>query len=153
MINDISSVYFRKKKTGAPQDQWFVTQVKNGNLLYVNTNKASAWSTLSGTALPIGTTFPHGQASRGFINSTVKTEADLVKLRQQRPDFYQDIHGQTSFSEGGALVRLFGTAGRSTLLHETAHVFLQDLQRLALHNLARCPRLVGKITQTEGFCT
>jgi hypothetical protein len=71
-----------------------VDQVEKGNLLYVNTKKASAWNTLSGKVLPIRQTFPRGQASRGSLAVSVRTEADLVKTRIEHPGYYQQDQRQ-----------------------------------------------------------
>lgn len=80
-INLLTSAYGRGEKK--PNDKWFANQVENGNLLYVNTKKARAWS------LSKGVQFPEKKLHNGaFLVSSIKTESDLVKLRKQHPTKY-----------------------------------------------------------------
>lgn len=41
--------------------------------------------------------------------------------------FYQTIHGKVAFYENQVIIDLFKNANKSTLIHESAHVFLTDL--------------------------
>lgn len=128
-INKLASIYGKEKK-GVPSDDWFARQIKTGNLLYLDKEKSSAWEYRTGILLPPAVT-PNQDSS----NKIIKTEADLVKLKQQFPSFYQGkARGSTSFSSRETVIRLFETSDRSTLLHETGHVFLEDLRSLALEN-------------------
>ncbi|MBQ7220821.1 MAG: hypothetical protein IJS28_07570 [Synergistaceae bacterium] len=69
-VNKISTVYAKRTVLGvrrrkAPQNSWFINQVKAGRLLYLNTSKAAAWNERTGLNLAT----PEG--------STVRTERDL----------------------------------------------------------------------------
>jgi hypothetical protein len=58
---------------------------------------------------------------------------ETADIRYQRDDRFSP-RGSTSFSSRETVIRLFETSDRSTLLHETGHVFLEDLRSLALEN-------------------
>ncbi|WP_156923396.1 hypothetical protein [Aminobacterium mobile] len=78
-INKLASIYGKEKKR-VPSGDWFARQIKTGNLLYLDKEKSSAWEYRTGILLPPAMT--HNQDSS---NKIIKTEADLVKLKQQFP--------------------------------------------------------------------
>lgn len=78
-------------KTGIPSNRWFVTQIKKGNLRYINTKKSTRWSSVSGLQLP------KALAPTGSFKDSIKTEADLVKLRKENGNrFYQSVAGTSA---------------------------------------------------------
>jgi len=84
-VNEISSVYGRKLYgTQKPNNQWFINQVEEGRLRYIDTKKSSAWLDAAGLCLP-GEGASRGLESYQLSNKIVKTKADLVKLKQQFP--------------------------------------------------------------------
>lgn len=119
-------------KTGIPGNRWFVNQIKKGNLRYINTKKSTRWSSVSGLQLP------KALAPTGSFKDSIKTEADLVKLRKENGNkFYQEQdairRGQIQFGPGGtSLVTLFKDADASTFVHEMGHLMLRDLLADAL---------------------
>ena len=71
--------------TRAPNNRWFVNQIKKGNLRYINTKKSTRWSSAGGLQLP------KVLAPTGSFKNSIKTEADLVKLRKENGNrFYQE---------------------------------------------------------------
>ncbi len=129
----MTSVYgqINKKSDGTVRinDQWFVDQINKGNLRYINTKKSANWARDGGLQLPI-----MSLPAEALSNLNIPTEADLVKARTENPGYYQQIKGQTTFSSGRTMISLFESADRSTLLHETGHVFLEDLRSIAKTN-------------------
>ena len=84
-VNLAASVYGQKDtKTFKPKNQWFATQIENGNLLYQNKQKSRDCARTAKLQLP-------GVNSRlsTTARNTVHTEADLVKLREANPTMYQ----------------------------------------------------------------
>ncbi|MBQ7263586.1 MAG: hypothetical protein IJR14_07675 [Synergistaceae bacterium] len=133
-VNKISSIY------GKDSDVWFVDQVTDGRLRYIDRQKSSQWSNRTGLQLPAGTTTGNGP--------TIATEADLVKARA-RTGHYQRLgedtaRGYTRFEpeikdEAGNILRdaqtiigLLEDADASTLPHELGHVFLDAMKRLSM---------------------
>jgi len=90
-INKLASVYGKESK-GRPLKAWFAKQINGENLLYQNKEKSSAWAYRTGTLLPPVVT-PNQNSSR----KSILTEADLVKLKGQRPGYYQGAAGTGSF--------------------------------------------------------
>ncbi|WP_286979075.1 hypothetical protein [Aminobacterium sp. UBA5514] len=84
-VNLVTSAYYRTKRSGEPQDNWFIDQIEKGNLAYINTKKSSRWNALSGQTFPDGTNLPTWTRTGNFLDLKIPTEADLVKLKQQFP--------------------------------------------------------------------
>lgn len=142
-INVLTTVYSKANERAnpiKPNPIWYQLQENLGNLVYVNTKKSSAWSRVTGVQFPSGTTV------RNLASNSIKTEADLVKLRKENGDkFYQSAwhgsphrfdefdlgairRGQIRIgSHGEGLVTLFKNADRSTFFHEMGHMMLDDL--------------------------
>ncbi|MCL1981117.1 MAG: hypothetical protein FWG62_08605, partial [Proteobacteria bacterium] len=82
-VNLATSVYGRQRVgTTKPNNQWFLNQIQDGNLLYQNKQKSRDWAAMVGLSLPP----THRSIS---AKNTVHTEADLVKLREANPELYQ----------------------------------------------------------------
>lgn len=65
---------------------WFVLQAQNENVLYVNREKMKRWSPTSGANSLLDYT---------ASNDSVLTEENLVKLKQEKPAFYQTAYHGT----------------------------------------------------------
>jgi hypothetical protein len=86
IVNVATSIYGRQKsKKGKPNNQWFINQINQGNLRYINNKKSRAWAGSAGLSLPAG-----GTPASATVN-TIYTEADLVKLREANPTLYQRV--------------------------------------------------------------
>ena len=71
-----------------------------------------------------------------YLTQSVATEADLVKLRNAYPGYYQgegaEAKGSITFRRGTDArpeIRLFENADASTFMHEAMHFFVDDLLR------------------------
>nr|MCR4819301.1 hypothetical protein [Fretibacterium sp.] len=144
-VNRLSSVYAKKNdKTGEVKNEWFVTQVNEGRLRYIDREKSSQWSIQTGLQLPVGSTSENG--------ISIPNETDLAKLRNQpgNETFYQEqqrsgetvngtttgwIHGQPGQEAWNvpSVITFFQTANASTGLHELGHHMLRlmmDISKL-----------------------
>ena len=71
--------------------------------------------------------------------NTVYTDADLVNLRQGNPTLYQSevsgdspaLRAQVNLDAETAAIRIFKGADLSSIPHESAHIFVDDLRRVA----------------------
>ncbi len=65
---------------------------------------------------------------------TIFTDADLVNLKNQFPEYYQPLasnpRGSTTIYPESYLIKLFQGADLSTLLHETGHIFFEEMERM-----------------------
>lgn len=67
-----------------PNNQWFIDQINEGRLFYINKQKSTAW------AISCGLQLPYAGIASGVYGNIVKTDVDLVKLREQGNNtFYQ----------------------------------------------------------------
>jgi len=84
VCNEASSAYGRSDiNTGKAHNEWFVKQAqKEGQLLYVNTEKASAWGHETGLEMPVRELIQKLNNSLAPDGSYVNTEADLVYARR-----------------------------------------------------------------------
>lgn len=126
-VNIVTSMYAQKNTdTNQPRNQWFISQMENGNLRYLNHKKSRLWLRASRLQLPGGLT-------RNGINK-IYTEANLVKLREGNPSLYSgpdgDPRGSIQIYPEGYLINLFQGADLSTLLHETGHIFFEEMERM-----------------------
>nr|DAO43727.1 MAG TPA: crystallin beta/gamma motif-containing protein [Caudoviricetes sp.] len=80
--NIITSAY-GKEYDGAVNYDWYLKNIRENRLLYVNRKKANR---LLG---PAGVQFSLGPKANGFFDSSIKTEEDLVKLKNENPMLYQ----------------------------------------------------------------
>ena len=83
IINIANSAYGKTRRDGVtPNDEWFIKNIDEGNLLYVDTKKSVAhWP--SGASSPVGSAVIHA-----LSKSIIKTEKDLVNLQNQFPTRY-----------------------------------------------------------------
>ena len=82
-INWLASIYGQATDKGKPRDQWFISQIRQGHLKYIDTKKSSLWLSASGLQLPKGTSIKS-------LSQSLPTESDLVKLRGGKGGtFYQ----------------------------------------------------------------
>lgn len=114
---------------------WYHQQIRHGRLLYINKTKKDA-ITVSGKSISNITEMT-------FIDDSIPNEEDLRKLKEENPSYYQSVRGITSmYDDGRKLVELFDSANFSTFVHESGHVFLEDLRMLA--NMEGAPREVAR---------
>lgn len=126
-VNVATSMYAQKNtNTNQPRNQWFISQIENGNLRYLNNKKSRSWLRASRLQLPGGLT------RNGKIK--IYTEADLVKLREGNPTLYSgpdnNPRGSMRMYPESYLISLFKGADLSTLLHETGHIFFEEVERM-----------------------
>lgn len=133
--NIITSAY-GKEIDGAINYDWYLKNIRENKLRYVNRKKANR---LLGSA---GVQFSLDPKANGFLDSSIKTEEDLVKLKNENPTLYQTTgYNQeknrgtkgyiTPYSDGRRMITLLEEADESTFLHEMSHMFLMDLEDLA----------------------
>lgn len=122
-INVLTTVYSKANERAnpiKPNPIWYQLQENLGNLVYVNTKKSSAWSRVTGVQFPSGTTV------RNLASNSIKTEADLVKLRKENGDkFYQSAwHGSPHQFERFDLGAI--GSGEGAQVHGWGLYFAQD---------------------------
>ena len=133
-VNFVPSIYAKfNDKTGKPNNQWFLRQIEEGNLVYRNNKKSRDWSRTVRLPLPKNPAANHGRRR-------IFTESDLDKLKSLHPGMYQVEHNAptsaTPDASGNDVPRLFRGANLSTLIQETAHVFFLEMERLEREGLA-----------------
>ena len=148
-FHKFASMYGKEKVAGTSAglgaQHWLDTAFESGDVLYLNSNKASALSRAARV------TIPAVQKARGF-NGSMLTERDLVKLQRRFSAFYQSLGGSDSprsqkdsaitagldeetlrgritIEQGRTVVSLLKNADRSTFLHEMSHLWLDELVR------------------------
>lgn len=134
--NVITSAY-SKAEGGRTDNAWFRKQVQEGRLVYVDRGRAASVLGLSkekaATLLKdAGVQFPMTSKKRNGISSIrIPDERDLVKLREENPSLYQGDRHIGAYDPAQNLIALFNGANQSTLVHETAHMWLTMLQNVA----------------------
>lgn len=114
-------------------DEWYQQQIKHNRLLYIDRTKKDV-------ILMWRQSGPHAMKMTS-IDDSIPNEEDLRKLKEGNPSYYQSVRGVTSmYDDGRKLVELFDSANFSTFVHESGHVFLEDLHMLA--NMEDAPREV-----------
>jgi hypothetical protein len=85
-INRIASAYGKtKKKSKIPSYEWFIGQLNEGNLLYVNRKKAINEILQRSPNWPM----PEEKVNNLLSAPNVANEEDLVKLKSENPAYYQ----------------------------------------------------------------
>ena len=85
-INRIASAYGKtKKKSKIPSYEWFIGQLDEGNLLYVNRKKAINEILQRSPNCPM----PEEKVDNLLSAPNVANEEDLVKLKSENPTYYQ----------------------------------------------------------------
>ena len=109
-----------------PNDQWFVNQMEQGSLLYVDTEKASSWLSQTGLQLPVESTIMR-------LENSIQTQADLVNMRDTYDGYYQgdrkapNANIQFTPDSWRAMISFFETASASSSFHELAHHMMRVL--------------------------
>ncbi len=135
--NIVTSAYSKvNEKTKIPNDYWFNKQVLDGQLRYWDEKKFRNWLHSKGLQLP------KGLANSGIYKKILKSKADLVKLKNDTPGFYQDqdanIRGSIQQVEGAkAIIRFFTSADISTGFHEFGHYMQFAMEQKARLENAR----------------
>lgn len=89
-VNYVPSVYAKANtETTKPNNAWFIRQVGENRLRYINHKKSREWVTSSGLQLPRVGSRPSNGKNRIF------TETDLVKLKNAYPGYYQTAYHGT----------------------------------------------------------
>ena len=85
-IGVINSMYGRvdKKDNKTPNYRWFQANLQNNKALYINKKKSTRWAQSIRKEFPVGLTLLNSALS----NSSIKTEVDLVNIRNQHPTKY-----------------------------------------------------------------
>ena len=99
--SQLASVYSKNEEwTGKTKNQWFIDQINEGRLLYINKDKFNKWLLSSGLAKGIsekelsqwvnrtGYQLP-AALTTGKVYNSIPDETSLVKLRQDNDTFYQ----------------------------------------------------------------
>lgn len=127
-VNYVPSVYGRQNPVGTPNNNWFINQIEQGNLVYQNNKKSREWRTSSGKYYPrVGSDLiTHGR------NKNILTDKDLSRAKNTNPTYYQNSspRGLIRFNPKTqeAMITVFkDKKDFSTVLHETSHYFLQTL--------------------------
>lgn len=137
-VNRIKSIFGRESK------EWFLTNLKKSALLYYSEKKTN----LSGNGARYAPTRT-SWSNIAFIieqhlqksNEKVLTDEDLDKARAAQQDRYYQAEETSKYrglttvypEELGSkrLIQLFDAANFSTFIHESGHLFLEDLRMLA----------------------
>lgn len=131
-INLALSVY-AKEKNGKPNVQWFIEEARNA--VFINRKKdRDFWKKNQRWIVASGSNSLWDVSNA--VGNKVLTEADLVKLREQYPTHYSRAAGTArggmrKMADGRYVVGLFKRADASTILHETAHFWLEELREAA----------------------
>lgn len=132
-VNVITSIYSKTNKhTLEPNTHWYTNHFegKAETARYLNKEKITDW--YSSNRLQLPSVEYH---ISDFFNYNIPNEEDLRKLKEKNPEFYQSrdtVRGMTSLmADDRKIVDLFETADFSTFVHESGHVFLEDLHMLA----------------------
>lgn len=131
--NILTSIYSKTNADGSMRMEWFTKNLLTENeVLYVNKEKTRNLYQSAGLLLPL-----EGKALRAIFGDSIKTDEELVKIKNENLSLYQavneQIHGQIlKFANGRKVVDVFENADESTMLHELGHVFLLDLENLSM---------------------
>lgn len=119
--NLIGSAYGKKS------NQWILDKIL-GNLLYINKKRTDDWRITSGLQLPIEA----AESASPFDEFTVPNETDLVKLKNENPEYYQKKEQYAgAYDAGENAIHIFSAGNQSTVVHEAAHWWLSMLSRIA----------------------
>ena len=127
---------YAKESGGIPANTWFLRQLKK-NARYVNGQKMKPWLRAAGADSPLGSW--KDLAAANASGNRIYTDADLVKLREAHPKLYQSeasgdspaLRAQVTLDAETAAIRIFKGADLSSIPHESAHLFVDDLRRVA----------------------
>lgn len=126
-MNFITSAYGKDYK-GRPNIKWFYDEINAGRMCYGNKKKLTK---LLGTA---GLYLPQPPKSNKLLLDikSVPNETDLVKLKNENPEYYQQKEEYAGAYEAeNNAIHIFSAGNESTAIHEGAHFFLSTLERLS----------------------
>lgn len=136
MANIIQSAYGKESKN------WIASKIVK-DAKYVNKKRTEAWFQSAGLQLPIEET----NSTVLFDKSTVPNETDLVKLKNENPEYYQKKDKYAgAYNRTENVIHLFEAANQSTLLHEAAHWWLSMLD-----DMYHDPELQRRAETDEGL--
>lgn len=138
--NIIASAYSRKKASDfyAIDHQWFINNMNGGSLLYADRsrlptllglNKKNTTALLKRAAVQFRL---RNKSNNGISVNRILNETDLVKLKNENPEYYQkkEEYAGAYEAENNA-IHIFSAGNESTAIHEGAHFFLSTLERLS----------------------
>lgn len=126
-MNFITSAYGKNYK-GRPNIKWFYDEINAGRMCYGNKKKLTK---LLGTA---GLYLPQPPKSNKLLLDiqSVPNETDLVKLKNENPEYYQKKEQYAgAYDAGENAIHIFSAGNQSTVVHEAAHWWLSMLSRIA----------------------
>ena len=126
-MNFITSAYGKDYK-GRPNIKWFYDEINAGRMCYGNKKKLTK---LLGTA---GLYLPQPPKSNKLLLDiqSVPNETDLVKLKNENPEYYQKKEQYAgAYDAGENAIHIFSAGNQSTVVHEAAHWWLSMLSRIA----------------------
>ena len=138
--NIIASAYSRKKASDfyAIDHQWFINNVNSGSLLYADRNRMPALLGLdkkNTTALLKRAAVQfrlRNKSNNGISVNRILNESDLVKLKNENPEYYQQKEEYAGAYEAeNNAIHIFSAGNESTAIHEGAHFFLSTLEKLS----------------------
>lgn len=141
-MNFITSAYGKDYK-GRPNIKWFYDEINAGRMCYGNKKKLTK---LLGTA---GLYLPQPPKSNKLLLDvkSVPNETDLVKLKNENPEYYQKKDKYAgAYNRTENVIHLFEAANQSTLLHEAAHWWLSMLD-----DMYHDPELQRRAETDEGL--
>ena len=111
-INVIASAYGKETNDHEINYTWFWDNIRDGNTLYINKNKAAAFYQSAGLQLPM-----EGRRFSNLFGSSIQTEEDLVKMREEHPGKYSaqgesPVKFSAELSDVGAPRRFFDSLAR-----------------------------------------
>ena len=153
--NIIASAYSRKKASDfyAIDHQWFINNVNGGSLLYADRsrlptllglNKKNTTALLKRAAVQFRL---RNKSNNGISVNRILNETDLVKLKNENPEYYQKRDKYAgAYNRTENVIHLFEAANQSTLLHEAAHWWLSMLD-----DMYHDPELQRRAETDEGL--
>ena len=139
-VNIIASAYSRKKASDfyAIDHQWFINNVNSGSLLYADRSrlpkllgldKKNTTALLKRAAVQFRL---RNKSNNGISVNRILNESDLVKLKNENPEYYQQTEQYAGAYEAeNNAIHIFSASNESTAIHEGAHFFLSTLEKLS----------------------
>lgn len=150
--NVIASAY-TKEKGKKINHQWFINNVNGDGLLYVDRNrlpellnldKKNTTALLKRAAVQFRL---RNKSNNGISVNRILNETDLVKLKNENPEYYQKRDKYAgAYNRTENVIHLFEAANQSTLLHEAAHWWLSMLD-----DMYHDPELQRRAETDEGL--
>ncbi len=129
-VNYVPSVYGRQNPDGTPNNNWFINQIEQGNLVYQNNKKSREWRTSSGKYYPrVGSDLiTHGR------NKNILTDKDLSSAKNAYPAYYQEqpvIQGSITPVEGKVYYTVLFNTTKSLQQTKASPLILTKLQNVS----------------------